>query len=170
MRLYVSGSPQPSSGAPVGFFGRTLRWPGRRALRCGHAVISSTSANGLRRGASGTICPLISRPPVGRLRAGTGRRAVAGIHGRARHDRAGPAVGAGPHPSGDRNGRRRRSQRNAPKSGGRRPHRRRLARMRLGLDPSVPVGTSPARSKGTKTKCFFFLHFSQSKEPTHDHH
>ena len=68
-----------------------------------------------------------------RLRAGTGRRAVAGIHGHARHDRAGPAVGAGPHPSGDRNGRRRRSQRNAPKSGGCRPHRRRLARMRLGL-------------------------------------
>ena len=81
-----------------------------RALREGFAIIAPT-----------------------RLRAGTGRRAVAGIHGRARHDRAGPAVGAGPHPSGDRNGRRRRSQRNAPKSGGCRPHRRRLARMRLGL-------------------------------------
>ena len=94
----------------------------------GFAVGEPAAVRGDCPGAAGgfaTIAPT-------RLRAGAGRRAVAGIHGHTRHDRARPAVGAGPRPSGDHKGWRRRPPRDAHESAGCRPHSRRVAHTRVG--------------------------------------
>ena len=112
---------------------RSPHWTGRHgrhpcgALR-GFAVGGAAAIRDDRAGAAGRLSTIAPT----RLRAGTRRRAVAGIHGHGRHDRARCPVGAHPPRSGDRKGRRRRPQRDAPEPASCRPHSRRVARLRVG--------------------------------------
>jgi pimeloyl-ACP methyl ester carboxylesterase len=66
-----------------------------------------------------------------RVRSGTGRHALGGIHGNARHDRARPPVGSCPRQRRDRDGRRRRPPRDACEPAGCRPHSRRAVSTRV---------------------------------------
>jgi len=54
---------------------------------------------------------------------------VAGVHGHGRRNRARTPVGAAPPRSGERNGRPRRPQRDAPEPASRRPHSLRVGRI-----------------------------------------
>src|ERR1700737_2547961 len=97
----------PPPLGPIGTARRLIRTIGRAAIAQayevglvrhprgtlrGLAMGEPAAVRGGRPGAAGrfaTIAPA-------RLRADTGRRAVAGRHGHTRRDRGGPAVGAGP--------------------------------------------------------------------------
>jgi hypothetical protein len=150
----ASGGSRPESrrdrrGHHKWSFGRS----GRHGRHPRGAVSGSPGAFAAFRGDNPSAAGRFTAVAATRLRAGTGGRSVAGIHGEAGYDRAWPAIDAATPRGRDRNGGRSRPPRDAPESTCCRSRSRRAGRLRLGRQSRLSMlmrRTCVTASRATK--------------------